>query len=281
MLGTLIIMQVMNTSGGITGRFSIEVNGLEVTSVWVGADNAPQNRNPNNTVVLSKEYPVADALRSGNANTGDKNNVTVRAILVLEPAFTGAAPGGGWEANAPRPSLQKMFTFIGWKTDGTALPPSKPRPRRIELVGDSISAGYGARGNAAMHNKSLAINLDRSLCPVNDQTSGIAGGGTSNYIWKIAEHFNADLALIAWSGKGMYRNCCDPGEKMPAYWLQTMGGGNHTTDWDHSRFVPDMLLINLGTNDAPRGGEDSKNFSKTYTTFVLNAVRVYRPAVCI
>jgi hypothetical protein len=55
---------------------------------------------------------------------------------------------------------------------------------------------------------------------------------------RIAEHFNADLALVAWSGKGMFRNCCDPGEKMPAYWLQTLGGGNHTADWDHSRFVP-------------------------------------------
>ena len=63
---------------------------------------------------------------------------------------------------------------------------------------------------------------------------------------------------------------------MPAYWLQTLGGGNRTTDWNHARFVPDMLVINLGTNDAPRGGEDSKTFSDTYVSFVLNAVRVYR-----
>ena len=63
---------------------------------------------------------------------------------------------------------------------------------------------------------------------------------------------------------------------MPAYWLQTLGGGNHTADWDPARFVPDMLLINLGTNDAPRGGEDSKNFSDAYTAFVLHAVGVYR-----
>eukprot|EP01052_Picozoa_sp_SAG31_P011694 SAG31_NODE_668_length_12945_cov_15.915849_4_plen_346_part_00 len=269
-------MQVMNTSGGITGRFSIEVNTLEISSAWVGAEDAPQNRLPNNTAVLSKEYRVADALRSGNANTANKDNITVRATLVLEPAFTGAAPGGGWEANEPAPSSPKTFTLLGWKTDGRALPPSEPRSRRIELIGDSISAGYGARGSQALHNKSLASNLDRALCPVNDQTSGIAGDGTSNYIWKIAEHFEADLALIAWSGKGMFRNCCDPGEKMPEYWLQTLGGGNHTTDWDHSRFVPDMMVINLGTNDAPRGGDDSKNFSHAYTAFVLNALEIYR-----
>ena len=272
-------VQVMNTSGGITGRFSIELNSLENSAVWVGADDAPQNRLPNNTAVLSKEYRVADALTSGNTDSGHSDNVTLRAILVLEPAFTGAAPGFGWEANAPKPLAPKTFTLLGWKTDGTALPPSEPRPRRIELVGDSISAGYGARGNAALHNKSLASNLDRALCPVNDRTSGIAGTGTANYIWRIAEHFNADLALLAWSGKGMFRNCCDPGEKMPAYWRQTLGGGNHTANWDHSRFVPDVMVINLGTNDAPSGAAGicpNKNFSDATTAFVLNAARVYR-----
>jgi hypothetical protein len=40
---------------------------------------------------------------------------------------------------------------------------------------DTFLQGYGARGNAALHNKSLTSNLDRALCPVNDQTSGIAG----------------------------------------------------------------------------------------------------------
>eukprot|EP01046_Picozoa_sp_COSAG06_P081655 COSAG06_NODE_28784_length_568_cov_0.955224_2_plen_106_part_01 len=37
--------QVMNTSGGITGRFSIELNSLENSAVWVGADDTPQVRN--------------------------------------------------------------------------------------------------------------------------------------------------------------------------------------------------------------------------------------------
>ena len=277
--GASYIKMVMKTSGGISGRFAIELNTLEVGSLSVGATDAPQNRLPNNTAVVSQEYRVAADLQSGNAASGIKDNVTVRAILVLEPAFTGAAPGGGWEANAPGPSVPKTFTLLGWKTDGTPLPASQPRPRRIELIGDSISAGYGARGNPALHNKSLASNLDRALCPVNDQTSGIAGGGTANYIWRIAEHFGADLANIAWSGKGMYRNCCDPGEKMPAYWLQTLGGGNHTADWDHSRFVPDMMIVNLGTNDAPSGAAGicpNKNFSDAYTAFVLNAAKVYR-----
>ena len=129
-----IFAQVMNTSGGITGRFSIELNALENSAVWVGADDAPQNRLPNNTVILSKGYRVADALTSGNAASGNKDNVTLRATLVLEPAFTGAAPGGGWEANAPKPLAPKTFTLIGWKTDGTALPASQVRSVRNRFL---------------------------------------------------------------------------------------------------------------------------------------------------
>jgi hypothetical protein len=33
---------------------------------------------------------------------------------------------------------------------------------------------------------------------------------------------------------------------MPAYWLQTLGGGSYTTDWDFNRFKPDAVVINLG-----------------------------------
>ena len=59
---------------------------------------------------------------------------------------------------------------------------------------------------------------------------------------------------IAWSGKGMYRNCCDNvGEVLPDYWRQTFAGTN-ASDWDFSRFIPDMLLINLGTNDFGHDG---------------------------
>lgn len=65
---------------------------------------------------------------------------------------------------------------------------------------------------------------------------------------------------------------------MPAYWRQTLGG-NHTADWDHSRFVPDVMIINLGTNDSPSGAAGicpNKNFSDATTAFVLNAARIYR-----
>lgn len=47
----------------------------------------------------------------------------------------------------------------------------------------------------------------------------------------------------------MFKNCCDDGETMPSYYLQTLASKAYISDWDFSLFKPDMLLINLGTND--------------------------------
>ena len=75
----------------------------------------------------------------------------------------------------------------------------------------------------------------------------------------------------------MYVNCCDNGETMPSYYLQTLGGGSYTQDWDFTRFLPDAMVCNLGTNDF---GHDSgpaweAAFSSTYVSFVLNATARY------
>ena len=78
-------------------------------------------------------------------------------------------------------------------------------------------------------------------CPVDDNTSG--NRWTYNYM--LGENFTADLNVIAWSGKGMYENCCDAGIKMPSLYLQTLGGRSYSTDWDFSSFIPDMMIINL------------------------------------
>jgi len=163
--GATYVNVAVNASGGAHGRFVVEAGGVEVTSFYVASYSG--------SVFL--------------AAAGLSGTTAIRVISVLEPSFTGA-------------DATSMFTFIGFYTDGTAAPASPPRARRIELVGDSISAGYGARGSADI--------AQEFGCPVNENTSG----NKYTYNWAIAEHFKADLIPIAWSGKGMYENCCDSGE---------------------------------------------------------------------
>jgi len=223
----------MKATGSAMGRFVIQVDGWEQSQVWVGGSNGASNEGV---------YLVADGLAG---------TVQVRVVSVLEPAFEGVNPAA-------------TFTFFGFATDGAAAPAGPPRPRRLELLGDSISAGFGSRGYRGAPDG----------CPVNQYTSG----NYYTYNWFIAESFDADIVPIAWSGKGMYQNCCDNGETMPAYYLQTLGGDHYTMDWDFTRYVPQAMIINLGTNDF---GHDSgpiweKAFTDTYVDFVFNATRRYK-----
>jgi len=228
--GANTVVLHLQAVGGIFGRFLVQVDGYEQTSIWVTDSTVTQ-------------YPIASDLAGKPCQ--------IRVISVLEPAFENA--GGN-----------RYFTFSGFSTNGQAQPAGPKRTRHIELVGDSISAGFGSRGyHGAPHG-----------CPVTGYTSG----NPYTYNWFIAEYFNADLVPIAWSGKGMYQNCCDNGETMPHYYLQTLGGESYTKDWDFTRYVPDTIIINLGTNDF---GHDSgpaweKAFQDTYVDFVVNATNRYK-----
>lgn len=231
------VQLIMNTTGPMTRVYTqVSVDGgknyFDQTAVWVSP------RTGTNT------YWVADNLNS-------QVQYSVRITHDLEPAFSGS---GG--------SPNSYFTFVGLNIDGNAVAPT-PRTRRIEIVGDSISAGYGSRGS---------VNTSDN-CPVMDFTSGVRG----TYMDQLCEVFKADCSWIAWSGKGMFQNCCDSGETMPSYYLDTKGGDAYEHTWDFSKFSPDAIFINLGTNDF---GHDSgpaweANFTQTYIQFVLNATTRY------
>jgi len=151
-------------------------------------------------------------------------------------------------------------TFSGFGFDAGALlaPPQAPA-RRIEIVGDSISAGYGNEcGNAS---------------------DGFAAATENEYIAYgplAARALSADVHVVAWSGKGLYRNLDgSTTETMPILWQRTIptDGSSH---WDPSQWVPDVVVINLGTNDYNSGGADpSANFQSTYLQFVKQLESAY------
>ena len=129
--GSSYVRAVVNASGGILGRFICEVDGWEVSSFYVGGGNGALTTN---TFFIAYDlYQVRH----------------IRLIQSLEPAFAGA-------------NQDAFFTFVGFLTDGVAAAPAPRRTRSIELVGDSISAGYGSRGYAGAPYG----------CPVDDNTSG-------------------------------------------------------------------------------------------------------------
>ena len=126
------------------------------------------------------------------------------------------------------------FRITDVTTDGVLIPSEAPE-RKIEIIGDSISVGYGLDG----------VNPCTNTAAVEDNPN--------TYGALAANAVGADYSVVAWSGKGLYRNYAsttpDTSPTMPV--LYTRYGGN---DVDGSftfpqSSAPDAVVINLGTND--------------------------------
>jgi lysophospholipase L1-like esterase len=181
------------------------------------------------------------------------------------PVATGLSPGTHEVTLVRRdeafdePSQLLGFTF---GAGGALLPPPVTPNRRIEVIGDSISAGYGVEcTNASQHFSQTTENAYDAYGPV-----------TSRAV-------SADLHLIAWSGKGLYQN--DDGtmtETMPILWLRTIPT-DATSMWNFASWIPDAVVINLGTNDyAVSGPDPTANFTTAYLAFVAQIRTVYPKA---
>jgi hypothetical protein len=190
---------------------------------------------------------------------GGGEAITLRLTNEIEPCFTGV-------------SVQHNFSVLSFTTDGVFVPnPAPPTARRFEFIGDSITAGMGARFAGP--------------CGANSLQNAFS----DTYTDLICKNVSAAACITtAWSGIGVLCNygpdcnyAAEFSHAMPHTYNYALGGGRDDTTgeylWDFSRFTPDGLMINLGTNDWS-GGRDSNatfqaDYVAAYTTFALNITR--------
>jgi lysophospholipase L1-like esterase len=130
-------------------------------------------------------------------------------------------------------AFQGVVQFDGFVPGaGAALVPSVwPYAHRMEFIGDSITAGYGA----------LAANP----CSFTPETES----AYVSYASVAARNLEAAAHIIAWSGKGVYQNYDgDTYEPMPALYPRTIPQ-DPSLVWDPAAFPAEVVVINLGTND--------------------------------
>lgn len=160
--------------------------------------------------------------------------------------------------------------FVGLKLNaGAKLLPLKPHGRRILVIGDSISCGYG---NEAKNS--------------NEGSNTRNQNGYMAYGPIAARALDAEVMLVCASGRGMYRDRGDENDKantMPKQFDRTLPL-SEKDDWDHSQYVPDVIVINLGTNDFYRGKKRDKPaltkemFFSAYRPFVARLKELYPKA---
>jgi hypothetical protein len=138
--------------------------------------------------------------------------------------------------------------------------------RKMLVIGDSITCGYGNE----------AKSLDEGNSIENEN-------GYMSYAPIAARTLDADLMMFCWSGRGMFRNRQlndDQATTIPKIFNQTLPM-DKGIKWDHSKYIPDIVVINLGTNDMAEQNGKKEPLSKegyitAYKQFITR-LRSYAP----
>lgn len=126
------------------------------------------------------------------------------------------------------------------ETDGELLP-VEDKPVKIEFIGDSITSAEGCIG---------------AKCEMDWISSHFSH--VNSYPYLVGKRLNADVRVFSQSGWGTYCSWdCDLHAALPKYYERICSlvdpgylRENHFADkWDFSKWQPDAIIINLGTND--------------------------------
>ena len=133
-------------------------------------------------------------------------------------------------------------------------PPTLPQ-RKIEFVGNSITCGYGIE--ATVGTASFSYDTENHYL---------------SFAALTARALEAQHLVVARSGIGIFRNYNGPYDgkpetAMPALYDYT-NFGDLSEVWDFSRYTPDLVCVNLGTNDTSAGRYNKVKLREAYASFL-------------
>jgi len=167
------------------------------------------------------------------------------------------------------------------RTDSKVIAPTPPKSKKIEFIGDSITCGVGA--------------LEKEGNSLSTSANGI-----NSYAYVAAEKLDADFSIFSYGGYGIYSVFKGRPDHMEDYLIPNLYGklgqlewnfvhpeatevAMNSVEWDASEFEPDLIVINLGTNDKfyinsvsedLREAEQIK-FSEAYKDFIAQIRSVH------
>lgn len=166
-------------------------------------------------------------------------------------------------------------TLLSVEIAGTLLTAPKPA-HRIEFIGDSITAGAG-------------VDAANGTDACSDANWGLSNNAAASYGAVAARALDADYHLTAVSGIGLVRNysAMYDARPMPEVYDLLNLESMTSAQWDHDRFVPDVVVVALGTNDFspgdnppedPRPQMEVEPYTQEYIEFVDRLRGVYPEA---
>lgn len=219
-------------------------------AVYVDGEEEPAKR-----ICLDKEEAVYTLYESEQ-----ERRVTLTVVKYSEAAFGKCG-----------------IRYLEIDTDRLLSPPAH-KERRLEIIGDSITCGYG-------------VEAGNELQPFDTATENPA----KSYSLLTARALDAEANLVSWSGNGIISGYVEETAEAPSdgclmpkiYEYTDLSGSEKLFGpdegkwerWDFSRFVPDVILINLGTNDCSwcKDIQERKDRYRDQYVEFLKAIRRHNP----
>jgi lysophospholipase L1-like esterase len=139
---------------------------------------------------------------------------------------------------------------------GPMMPAPPALDRRIETIGDSITTGMGNEGPNA------------TCGYVNSEQNEYATYGAI-----AARNLNAEHTTIAWSGKTVH--------EMHDYFDKSLPQRTEGPRWDFAQYQPNVVVLNVGTNNFALFDPGEPRFVKVYLELVAKVRAAYPKAFIV
>jgi hypothetical protein len=169
-----------------------------------------------------------------------------------------------------------LTQFLGFDfgADGALQSPPGRKTRRIEVIGDSQSAGFGIVGSSV-----------GPSCPPPVEWSSYWQNYRQAWPVDLGTDLNAEVNGTVYSGKGVYINIWrDDTDTMPLLFNRADPIDPNST-WDFTQYTPEAVLIMMGGNDFAIGQPQEttgpatlQEFTDAYTKFVTDIRSKYAAA---
>ncbi|MBO4319411.1 MAG: hypothetical protein J5857_02970 [Treponema sp.] len=151
--------------------------------------------------------------------------------------------------------------------DDASISPTPEKRLKIEFIGDSITCGYGVEGKSA-----------EELFTTRTENA------TKAYAYLTAKNLDADCSLVSFSGFGVVSGWTNDGnintiQLVPSHYKKFCfcwnGDMFKDHEWDFSKFQPQIVVINLGTNDDSYT-QDNIQKQNEYVSCYVNFIKTVR-----
>lgn len=235
------------------GRYGKDSSSPDIQWAWSASGAAITFSGTSCSIRMQAQGSMYSVLVDGKeTKVLDLSNASNDTLFQLA---SGLSQGTHTVAVRLRTEAQHSLThFRGFRIDGTPGVAPAEGDRRIEFYGNSITCGYGILDSVASN-------------PFKVQTENEA----LTYAALAADSLGAERHTICWSGRGVIQNYGGDTKSatIPQMYKQVLTWDTSVL-WDFTRWIPQVVVIDLGTNDysTATAQPDSAKFFRTYRGFV-------------